>query len=247
MTRIEIIEIYPVAIPLTHPYKSATRMATHSQDVIVKLIASDGAVGWGAGALRPFPTGESLASAVRVLEEYLVPAVKGQNPFDREKIVQAMDSALPFHHAPKAAVDCALHDLLGKMLGCPAYDLLGGKVRDEMPAFDILPLESPERTAELAADAVAAGVTAFKVKMNRDVATSIARVSAARRAMGDEAILVVDANMSWTPKLAVQVCARIEEAAVRANQAFHRPIQRICHRTSRRKPSVRSKEPVKSH
>ncbi len=211
MDHIEKAEIYPIALPLNHPYKSATRTATHSQDVIVKLITSDGASGWGAAALRPYPTGESLASAVKVLEEYLVPVVQGENPFDREKILHKMDAAIAFHHSPKAAVDCALHDLIGRLLGCPVYDLLGGKVRDEMPSFDILPLESPERTAELAAEAAGAGVTALKVKMNRDVRTSVARVSAARRALGDEATLVVDANMSWTPKLAVQVCAKIEE------------------------------------
>ncbi len=211
MTHIEKIEIHPVSIPLNHPYKSATRMATHSQDVVVKLQTSEGAAGWGAGALRPYPTGESLASAIKVLGEYLVPAIQGENPFNREKILHKMDAAIAFHHSPKAAVDCALHDLIGKLLGCPVYDLLGGKVRDEMPSFDILPLESPERTAELAAEAVEAGVTALKVKMNRDVRTSIARVSAARCAVGDNATLVVDANMSWTPKLAVKVCEMIEE------------------------------------
>ena len=211
MDHIEKAEIYPIALPLNHPYKSATRTATHSQDVVVKLITSDGAAGWGAAALRPYPTGESLASAVKVLDEYLVPVVQGKNPFDREKILHKMDAAIAFHHSPKAAVDCALHDLIGRLLGCPVYDLLGGKVRDEMPSFDILPLESPERTTELAAEAAGAGVTALKVKMNRDVRTSVARVSAARRALGDEATLVVDANMSWTPKLAVQVCAKIEE------------------------------------
>lgn len=214
MTRIEKIHLFPVAIPLNHPYKSATRMTAHSEDIVVKLITSDGAAGWGSAALRSFPTGETLASALRVLEEYLVPVVQGKNPFDREKIIQDMDAAIPFHYSPKAAVDVALHDLIGRMLDLPVYDLLGGKVRDEMPAFDILPLESPERTAELAAEAVAGGITAFKVKMNRDIRTSVARVAAARRAAGDEVKLVVDANMSWTPKLAVQVCARIEEFGI---------------------------------
>lgn len=213
MPKIEKIELFPVAIPLTHPYRSATRAATRSEDIVVK-ITCEGVAGWGAAALRSFPTGETLKSAFRILEEYLVPAVSGSSPFERERIVQKMDAAIPFHYSPKAAIDCAAHDLLGRMLGRPVYDLLGGKIRDEMPAFDILPLESPERTAELAAESMASGITSFKVKMNRDEKTSVARVAAAREAAGEEARIVVDANMSWTPKLAVQMCARIEEFGV---------------------------------
>ena len=213
MPKIEKIELFPVAIPLTHPYRSATRAATRSEDIVVK-ITCEGVAGWGAAALRSFPTGETLKSAFRILEEYLVPAVSGSSPFERERIVQKMDAAIPFHYSPKAAIDCAAHDLLGRMLGRPVHDLLGGKIRDEMPAFDILPLESPERTAELAAESMASGITSFKVKMNRDAKTSVARVAAAREAAGEEARIVVDANMSWTPKLAVQMCARIEEFGV---------------------------------
>ncbi len=213
MPRIEKIELFPVAIPLTHAYKSATRTATHSEDIVVKITCG-GVAGWGAAALRSFPTGESLRSAYRILEEYLVPAVSGSNPFEREGIVRKMNGAIPFHHSPKAALDCAVHDLVGRMLGCPVYDLLGGKIRDEMPAFDILPLESPERTAELAAESMALGIRSFKVKMNRDTRTSVARVAAAREAAGEDAHIVVDANMSWTPKLAVQMCARIEEYGI---------------------------------
>lgn len=213
MRKIEKIELFPVAIPLNHPYKSATRTATHSEDIVVK-ITCEGVSGWGGAPLRSFPTGETLKSAYQILDEYLVPAVADCNPFDRERIVHRMEKAIPFHYSPKAAIDCAVHDLLGRMLGCPVYDLLGGKIRDEMPAFDILPLESPERTAELAAQSMALGITSFKVKMNRDTKTSIARVAAAREAAGDEAHIVVDANMSWTPKLAVQMCARIEEYGI---------------------------------
>ena len=109
MTHIEDIRLYPVAIPLNHPYKSATRMTAHSEDIVVQITTSDGAVGWGSAALRSFPTGETLKSAFKVLEEYLVPVVQGKNPFDREQIIREMDLAIPFHYSPKAAIDVAIH------------------------------------------------------------------------------------------------------------------------------------------
>jgi L-alanine-DL-glutamate epimerase-like enolase superfamily enzyme len=212
--KIEHIEIHPVSIPLNHPYKDANRIETHSRDVVVKLTESGGASGWGAGSPRSFPTGETQASAMNILQEYLLPLLKGKDPFDIEFIHEEMNAAIPFHYAPKSAIDCALHDLQGRILGQPVYNLLGGKVRDEMPTFDILPLESPEKTAEIAASAKAAGTRGFKVKMNRDIRTSVARVREVRRAVGEETMIVVDANTTWSPKLAVSVCAMIEEYEV---------------------------------
>lgn len=211
MPKIEHVEAFPVSIPLNHPYKDANRIETHSRDVVVKITTSGGAIGWGAGSPRSFPTGETQSSAFTVLKEYLLPLTVGEDPFDLEAIHLKMEAAIPFHFAPKSAIDCALHDLQGRILNQPVYNLLGGKIRDEMPSFDILPLESPGKTAEIAAAAKAEGTRAFKVKMNQDVKTSVARVRKVREAAGEETMLVVDANTTWTPKLAVSVCAMIEE------------------------------------
>ena len=54
MRKIEKIELFPVAIPLNHPYKSATRMATHSEDIVVK-ITCDGVSGWARSAAALVP------------------------------------------------------------------------------------------------------------------------------------------------------------------------------------------------
>ncbi len=209
--KIDRAEVFPVSIPLNHPYKDANRIERHSRDVVVKITEAGGAVGWGAGSPRTFPTGETQVSAVKVLEEYLIPLLGGKDPFAIEAIHREMEAAIPFHFAAKSAIDCALYDLMGRILGQPVYNLLGGKVRDEMPSFDILPLESPGKTAEIAAAAREGGTMAFKVKMNRDIKTSVERVRAVRETVGEGIMLVVDANATWTPKLAVSVCAMIEE------------------------------------
>ncbi|MFQ5894237.1 MAG: mandelate racemase/muconate lactonizing enzyme family protein [Nitrospinota bacterium] len=207
--KVERADVIPIAIPLKHPYKDATRMETHSRDVLLKITTDAGATGWGAAAARSHPTGETQAGAAAVLREVLVPRLLGQDPFRREALMTSLEEAIPFHYAAKAAVDIALHDLVGKLLGRPAYDLLGGLVREAMPAFDILPLEAPERTAELAREAMAGGLRAFKVKMNQDVSTSVRRVAKVREAVGEGVMLVVDANMSWRPKQAVAACREL--------------------------------------
>ena len=65
MPKIDRIDLFPVAIPLNHPYKSATRRTAHSEDIVVR-ISANGISGWGAAALRTFPTGETLKSAYKI-------------------------------------------------------------------------------------------------------------------------------------------------------------------------------------
>jgi len=146
--RIERVEVHPVAIPLARPYRDSTRIETHSRDVLVRLVTNEGAEGWGAGAPRAFPTGETQHGLVAVLERVLAGVVIGNDPFAIEAIHGQMARAVAGNYAAKAAVDIALHDLVGRLLGRPVHDLLGGRLRDSMPALDILPLDTPERMAE---------------------------------------------------------------------------------------------------
>ena len=209
--RIERLEVHPVALPLRHPYRDATRVETHSRDVLVRVHTADGATGWGAGAPRSFPTGETQRGTVAVLEDVLAPAVVGAGLFAIEEVHARMDRAIPGNHAAKAAIDIALHDAIGRTLGRPVHDLIGGALRTSMPTLDILPLDEPARMADNALHLRGTiGTRAFKVKMDRDIAAGIARVAAVRDALGPEAVLVVDANGAWTVKEALEAGERLE-------------------------------------
>jgi L-alanine-DL-glutamate epimerase-like enolase superfamily enzyme len=213
--RIERIEVHPVAIPLAHPYRDSTRVETHSRDVLVRIVADDGAVGWGGGSPRSFPTGETQAGTVAVLERVLAPTLIGLDLFATESAHARMAAAIPGHHAAKAAIDIALHDLIGRRLGRPVHDLFGGRLRDAMPTLDILPLEAPGRMAEIAVGLrETIGTRAFKVKVDADLATAARRVAAIRDAVGPEAMLVVDANGALTAKEALDAARRLEPYGV---------------------------------
>jgi L-alanine-DL-glutamate epimerase-like enolase superfamily enzyme len=213
--RIERIDVHPVSIPLAHPYRDSTRVETHSRDVLVRIVAAGGAEGWGAAAPRTFPTGETQEATVSVLERVLVPAVLGADVFAIGAAGHRMDAAIPGNHAAKAAIDIALHDLVGRVLGRPVHDLLGGALRMSMPTLDILPLETPERMAEIAVGLrESMGTRAFKIKMDRDLVLGARRVRAVRDAVGPEAMLVVDANGAWTVKEALAACELLEPLGV---------------------------------
>ena len=207
--RIERFEVHPVAIPLVHPYRDATRVETHSRDVLVHLVSADGAEGWGAGTPRRFPTGETQVGTVHVLEQVLAEIVVGADAEAPPDVWAAMERAIPANFAAKAAVDTAVHDLLGRARGVPVHRLLGEQQRDAMASLDILPLEPPERMAAIAADLRARfGTRAFKLKIDRDLEAGIERVEAVRAAVPD-AILVVDANGAWNVEQALAACARL--------------------------------------
>jgi L-alanine-DL-glutamate epimerase-like enolase superfamily enzyme len=209
---IERVEVHPVAIPLGHPYRDATRVETHSRDVVVRLLAG-GAEGWGAGSPRSFPTGETQVGAVHVLEAYLAPAITGLDPSDTAAVHDAMARAIPGNMAAKAAVDIALHDLVGRMSGRPVHELLGGLVRASMATLDILPLEPPARIAELAEERRRTGTRAFKVKLDADIAMGLERIAAVR-SVAHDAMIVADANGAWAVEDAIAICERLAAAGV---------------------------------
>ena len=216
--RIDRLEILPVAIPLDHPYRDATRLETHSRDVLVRLTTSDGAVGWGAATPRLFPTGETQVGTVHVLEAVLADAVAGASIADVGAIAalgRAMDAAIPGHHAAKAAIDIAAHDALGRARGLPVHALLGERQRADAATLDILPLEPPERMAAIALGLhERLGTAAFKVKIDRDVAAGVARVAAIHAALPN-ASLVVDANGAWDVATSLDAAERLAPFGLR--------------------------------
>nr|MBA2384501.1 dipeptide epimerase [Actinomycetota bacterium] len=98
------------------------REASDEVQVVQLELRHDGVSGYGEAA--PIERyGESAASALAFLEEHGAPAL-GDDPFALEQIGARLDE-LPGEHAAKAALDAALHDLQGKLLGVPVWRLLG--------------------------------------------------------------------------------------------------------------------------
>jgi L-alanine-DL-glutamate epimerase-like enolase superfamily enzyme len=113
-----------------------------------------------------------------------------------------------------SAVDAAIWDLKGKLLGLPVATLLG-RVRHAAPIYGSggFCTYGPERVAEQLGGWAAAGMPAVKMKVGRDPRADPARVRAAREAIG-AAGLFVDANGAWSRKQALAVAARLADEGV---------------------------------
>lgn len=114
-----------------------------------------------------------------------------------------------------SAVDVALWDLKGKLLGVPAYALFGA-VRDRVPVYGSggFTSYSESQLCEQLADWVGEGIPRVKMKVGRDPAADVKRVEAARRAIGEDPQLFVDANGAYSAQQAVAQAQRFARERV---------------------------------
>ncbi|WP_406690278.1 galactonate dehydratase [Saccharopolyspora sp. ID03-671] len=165
-----------------------------------RVETDEGIVGWGE------PVVEGRAETVRAAVEELSDLLLGCDPRRIEDLWQLMTKSAFYRGGPVlssavAGLDQALWDILGKSLGVPVHQLLGGAVRDEVRIYGWIGGDEPDQVAEAAAAQVEAGLTA--VKMNASGRTSrmptraetdevISRVAAVREVLGDSRDVAVD-------------------------------------------------------
>ena len=198
------IEPIAVALPMKKPVYMAGVEIRQADNVLVRLESDTGEIGWGEAASAPTMTGETVESMMAAIA-YIMPAVLGRDPEDIAGATAAMNGRMYGNQAAKAAIEIALHDLVGRATGRPAHALLGGKVRDRIPVLGVI------SNAEIAADLRAAtamkagGFTAFKIKVGVDrPLVDAERTRRVCEALGPGPLISADANTGWSTEEAVQ-------------------------------------------
>ena len=181
--------------------------------LLLEIRTDDGVSGLGF-AVQGLHLGEALDGMRRVMAEDVEPLVVGRDPFDVEAVAADLAGRFPGYTRTKAAVETALFDIMGKALGIPVYQLLGGKVRATIPVIRILPIKAPADMARNAEAVVADGYRFLKIKVGTDPDLDVERVREIRRAVGDGIGLTIDVNQGWTPKVAIATLRRMEEFGV---------------------------------
>jgi L-alanine-DL-glutamate epimerase-like enolase superfamily enzyme len=210
ITRIECI---PLSMPLKKPLRLPNVTITNLNTVLLRIYSDTGLVGIAeSGDTSSWYRGESQASIMSMIGEIFAPRILlGENPGNIEKIVGAMDTLARDNNQAKALVDCALHDLKGKALGVPVYELLGGRTREAVPLGWVLSAGQPDEVAATAVAAKEAGYHAFKLKVGRGTFDNdVATAAAVRHALGDDAYIMLDANGSWNYEQALRTIRRLD-------------------------------------
>ena len=207
--KIQSIEIGKVSIPLKKPFKTALRTVHSAEDIIVKVIADSGEVGFGNAPPTAVITGDSQDSIIAAIRDTLAPKLVGMDIDNIEGIMTALDSGMLHNCSAKAALDIAVYDLFGKRYGLPLYKLFGGYCRS-METDLTISLNEPDEMVRDSLEAVAEGYTALKLKVGNDPALDIRRVQAIRDAVGPAVKIRLDANQGWNAKEAVRTIRRFE-------------------------------------
>ncbi len=222
------------ALPLRSPTVDAEDLDGSSETILVRVFDEHGRVGIGesdapAAAVRELIVMDDLHAWSRGLGNIVV----GRDPFELGALHDELYTRTIYHgrrglgiHA-LSALDIALHDLVGKQLGRPVYQLLGGARRKITPYATIYPGAVKDRSlsqmmaaiAERFERALALGFKAVKMEVlfgdlvsDRELADCIRE---GRRLLGDEVAMLVDFGYRWHDwRDALRVLKRIDDCDV---------------------------------
>lgn len=193
--RIRRVEAIRVALPLAKPMLMAGVRIETADNVLVRVEACDGTVGWGEATSAPTMTGdlaESLLGAVR----YLTPLLVNQDTSIHAVLARRCSDAIHGNGGAKSAIDMALLDLVGRRLGVATVELLGGALRPTVMPMWLLGNPSVTQDIEEARAKHAEGFGFFKLKVGiKSVAEEIEAAALLRNELGPDVVLCADANM----------------------------------------------------
>lgn len=210
---IRAIRAIPYEIPYGRPVRFASGEVTVAADVLVEVETDEGIVGVAEALPRPYTYGESQVSIVHAVRDWFDPWLRGVDPFRRSRVQQVLNRVRG-NNSAKGAVDIAIWDVIGQATGRSVTSLLGGYA-DDVAVSHMLGFDAVGAMVEEALAARSAyGITAFKVKVGREVAEDVSAVTALRDALGDDVLLYLDGNQGWSADQTLQAMCALEGVGV---------------------------------
>ncbi|MGQ0802087.1 MAG: dipeptide epimerase [Pseudomarimonas sp.] len=211
--KITKVRLGVLRVPLKTPFITALRSVHAVEDIVVMIHTDDGRVGYGAAAATAIITGDTHGSIIAAIRAHIAPRVLGEDIADLNHLTHVVQTALTRNSSAKAAVEIALYDLWAQRHGAPLYRMLGGG-KPTLCTDITISVDSVERMLADCESALARGFDALKIKVGKDIALDLQRITAIHAAVAGRARLRLDANQGWTPKQAVWILNRLESSGV---------------------------------
>lgn len=208
--------VYDLKITTIHSYPVWAR---HRNELMVKVETNKGIFGWGESGLSGRE--KAVMGAIEHYAQFLI----GRDPFAIGALWQEMYRSQYFEggrvlQAAISAIDIALHDIKGKALGVPVYELLGGKQRNFIPTFASTSSGTHAEIIEQARSLMDAGWNAIRLfpsghgdkevhEPRKHIADTAALCVAAREALGNAVVLGVDLHHRLTVAEAASFCQKM--------------------------------------
>jgi D-galactarolactone cycloisomerase len=204
--RIVRLDGYELACTMPEPIGNSRLFFDARRALVVAVTCADGTVGWGETWSMPAP-------AAAILRDALGRVVLGKDAAAPRQVYDAMERTLGYDrrgvtHMAMSAVDLAVWDAAGKLAGRPIAALLGGALRDRIPAYVSGPFLKPGRDPYRDFDTdidgyLDAGFKALKMRLGVHPRADGERLRRVRERVGPDFPLMVDLNEGATVRAAL--------------------------------------------
>ncbi|MEM9330340.1 MAG: mandelate racemase/muconate lactonizing enzyme family protein [Pseudomonadota bacterium] len=155
------------------------------------------------------PCGENYmwahSQGVEAAAKLLAPALLGEDPRHVTRIERLMDHTIGGHGYAKAPFDAACWDILGKASGQPVWMLMGGKLTDGAPLYQVAPQKATEDTKRDLDALRDQGYEQYQVKVGCDWSADIDRILDIVPLIKPHETAIADANQGWRVDHALRV------------------------------------------
>lgn len=216
--RVDTVETILVDVPTIRPHKLSMHTMNSQTLVLVMIRCSDGTIGIGEGTtIGGLSYGEESPEGIKLaIDTYIAPAIVGADASRVAALMGQVKQRVKGNRFATCAVETALLDALGKRLGLPVSELLGGRQHRKLPVAWTLASGDTTRDIEEAERMLdARRHNIFKLKIGlRSVKDDVAHVAAIKRSLGDRASVRVDVNQAWSEVDARHGIPALEAAGV---------------------------------
>lgn len=229
LMKISDIEVFPLSLPMKQDFRisggSVGDQWQGAPHVYVKITNGAGEEGWGEARPSHRWSYETPESVVTTLNHHIKPLLIGENAEDLQKIHKKMDQ----HIAPglgigqpiaKAAVDMALHDLIGKSRKQPLTHIWGGTSQKTINLTYLISTNDPKKAFKKAKYAKEQGYSGVDVKIGLNPKKDLEILEAVYEA-APGLFFRVDANQAYNVPQAVQLSKKLESIDV---DVFEQPL-----------------------
>lgn len=232
ITKVEAIPIAVDVEPLAEggiaPYVTGQGTTETAERMLVRVETDEGVTGWGESLIEMDPVATKT-----LIEREIAPKAVGRSIWQIEEFV-----ADYFYYYVDIAslwgpVEMAMWDALGKSLGAPLHQLLGGKCQETVDVSYCVGILDPSESRDHARRAHEDGFSVLKTKGGRDWEQDVERMVAMHDEVDGELQFRIDPNQTWSFEEAVRVGARLEDAGVYV-EYLEQPVQAETYGTYKR-------------
>ncbi len=210
ITRISLFVVPLDSWEVNTRYVAQDNLQATLETTIVRIDTDAGLVGWGETCTAPSYYLPTLASGARAAIGFVAGLLIGEDPRHPRRLITLVATAMRGQYPARSALDMALRDLHGKILGAPLVDLWGGRVSDALDMMCLVNMGTPDEMLAETAAYRADGYRKFQMKIgDGPPEEDVARIEALMSDRRPGERFWFDANRGWTVDHALEVIPRV--------------------------------------